>query len=151
MELEKLINNDIKQAMLSRDSRKLDALRAVKAALLLAKTGKDVHGGEIPEEMEMQLLQRLVKQRRESAEIYISGNRKDLADEELYQLGIIEQYLPKQLSEEEIRIAVGQVITSLGAKGAKDMGRVMGTAVKQLAGKADNKAISAIVRELLHA
>ncbi len=150
MELEKIINNDIKQAMLSRDARKLDALRAIKAALLLAKTGKDLHGREIPEEMEMQLLQRLVKQRRESAEIYITGNRKDLADEELYQLSIIEQYLPKQLSEDEIRIAVRQVITDLGATGVKDIGRVMGTAVKQLAGKADNKTISVIVKELLN-
>jgi len=150
MELEKLINNDIKQAMLSRDSKKLEALRAIKAALLLAKTGKEIHGGEIPEEVEMQILKRLVKQRRESAEIYITGNRKDLADEELYQLSIIEQYLPKQLSEEEIRIAIHQVITDLGATGVKDMGKVMGTAVKQLAGKADNKTISAIVKELLN-
>lgn len=149
MELEKIINNDIKEAMLARDARKLDALRAIKAALLLAKTGKDIHGGEIPETVELQLLQKLVKQRKETAEIYIQSGRKDMADEELYQASIIEQYLPKQLSREEISIAVQQIIDDLKAAGPKDLGRVMGVAVKQLAGKADGKEIAAIVRELL--
>ena len=149
MELEKVINNDIKEAMLAKDARKLESLRAIKAALLLAKTGKDIHGGEIPETIELQLLQKLVKQRRESAEIYTQGGRKDMADEELYQASIIEQYLPKQFSHEEISIAVQQIIDDLRATGPKDLGRVIGVAVKQLAGKADGKEIAAIVKELL--
>ena len=149
MELEKVINSDIKDAMLAKDMRKLEALRAIKAALLLAKTGKDIHGGEIPEQVEMQLLQKLVKQRKESAEIYLAGGRKELADEELYQASVIEEYLPKQLSDEEISIAVRQIINDTGASGISDLGKVMGVAVKQLAGKADNKKVSAIVKELL--
>jgi len=148
MELEKLINEDLKQAMLAKDSKKLEALRAIKAALLLEKTKG--HGtGEIPESIEMQLLQRLVKQRRESAEVYLNGGRKDLAEEELYQAGIIEKYLPKQLSEEEIRIAIEQIITDVGARDIKDLGKVMGVATQQLAGKADNKHIANMVRDLL--
>jgi uncharacterized protein len=149
MELEKMINEDIKQAMLARDTRKLQALRAIKAAVLLAKTEKDHSGPDIPEDVELRLLQRLVKQRRESAGIYSGSGRKDLAEEELYQAGIIEQYLPRQLSEEEIRIAVEQIINDLGATTIKDMGKVMGVATKQLAGKADNKVISGLVKELL--
>jgi hypothetical protein len=149
MELEKVINNDIKEAMLARDARKLEALRAIKAALLLAKTGKEIHGGDIPETMELQLLQKLVKQRKESAEIYLSSGRTDMADEELFQAGIIEKYLPKQLSRDEIVIAVQQVIDDLKATGPKDLGKVMGVVVKQLAGKADGKEIAAIVKDLL--
>lgn len=102
MSLEILINNDIKQAMLAKDTRKLEALRAIKAALLLEKTGKDISGGEIPAEVEVKTLQRLIKQRKEAANIYTEKGRQDLADEELYQLAIIEKYLPKQLSEVEI-------------------------------------------------
>jgi uncharacterized protein YqeY len=151
MDLEKTINNDIKETMLARDHRKLEALRGIKAALLLIKTSKEVGGGAIPEEMEMKMLQKLVKQRKESAEIYQSQGREDLAGEELYQAGIIEQYLPKQLSGEEIRIAIQQIITVVGATGPKDLGKVMGLASKQLAGKADNKIISAIVKEILGA
>lgn len=149
MELERQINSDIKEAILRKDSKKLEALRAIKAALLIIKTGKDVHGGEIPEELEMQVLQKLVKQRKESAEIYISGGRKELAEVELFQARIIEQYLPKQLSDEEISIALQQIISDVGAQGMADFGKVMGAAVKQLAGKADNKKVSAILKELL--
>ena len=149
MELEKMINEDIKQAMLTKDSRKLEALRAIKAALLLEKTSKDHSSGEIPESVEMSLLQKLVKQRKESAKVYVDGGRKDLADEELFQARIIEKYLPKQLSEEEIRIAVEQIVADLGAKDVKDLGKVMGVATKQLAGKADNKLIAGIVRDIL--
>lgn len=149
MELERMINEDIKEAMLAKDQRKLQALRAIKAALLLEKTGKDHSSGEIPESVEMKMLQKLVKQRKESAKVYIEGGRKDLADEELYQAGIIEKYLPKQLSKEEIKIAVEQIITDVGAKDVKDLGKVMGVASKQLAGKADNKLIASVVREIL--
>jgi len=110
MELEILINNDIKQAMLAKDREKLEALRAIKAALLLAKTGKDLSSGEIPEGVELKMLQKLVKQRRESAEIYISQGRQDLADQEIFQATIIEKYLPQQMSEEDIKAIIVDII-----------------------------------------
>ncbi len=149
MELEKLINEDIKQAMLSKDKGKLEALRAIKAALLLEKTGKDVTSGEIPNEVELKMLQKLVKQRRESAEVYLAQNRPDLAEPELFQASIIEKYLPDQMSEDEIRAIVQQIITRTGAQGIRDMGKVMGMASKELAGKADNKSVAEIIRQLL--
>ncbi len=149
MSLAEKINSDIKSAMLAKDKRKLEALRAIKAGLLLAKTGKDVSSGEIPESVEMQLLQKLVKQRKESAEIYKAQNRSELADEELYQAGIIETYLPQQMSAGEISAAVKEIVEQTGASGMKDMGKVMGAATKKLAGKADNKTISTIVKDLL--
>jgi uncharacterized protein len=149
MSLEIQINNDIKQAMLAKDSRKLNALRAIKAALLLEKTGKDVSSGEIPESVELKLLQKLVKQRRESATIYVAQNRADLAEEEDFQAAIIEKYLPEQLSEEQIKAIVAAIITETGATSVKDMGKVMGAATKKVAGKADNQLISRIVKELL--
>jgi hypothetical protein len=150
MELEKLINDDIKQTMLARDSRKLEALRAIKAALLLEKTGKDLSwNGEIPEEVELKLLQKLVKMRRESAELYKSQNRLDLAEEELFQAEIIEKYLPAQMDEAEAENIIRAIIGETGAQSIKDMGKVMGMATKKLAGKADNKTISEIVKRLL--
>ncbi len=149
MKLELKINEDIKQAMRSKDSRKLNALRAIKAALLLEKTGKDVSSGEIPESVELKMLQKLVKQRRESAAIYQEKGRNDMAEEENYQASIIEKYLPEQMSEDEIKAMVEQIIAETGASGMKDMGKVMGTASKQAAGKADNKMISNIVKDLL--
>jgi uncharacterized protein YqeY len=149
MSLAESINNDIKAAMLARDARKLEALRAIKAALLLAKTGKDVSSGEIPKEVEMTLLQKLVKQRRESAEIYRSQNRPDLAETEEFQASIIETYLPEQIQEEELEGIIGQIIEKTGASSMKDMGKVMGIATKDLAGKADNKLIAGIVKKLL--
>lgn len=149
MSLSEKINNDIKQTMLARDRRKLEALRAIKAGLLLAKTGKDVSSGEIPESVELQLLQKLVKQRKESAEIYKQQNREDLADEELFQASIIETYLPKQMSDEEITEEVKKIVAETGANSMKDMGKVMGMASKKLAGKADNKKISNIVKSIL--
>ena len=149
MELEKLINNDIKDAMRAKDKRKLEALRAIKAALLLAKTGKDVADGEIPESVEISLLQKLVKQRKESATIYREQNRIEMAEEEEYQAGIIEKYLPEQMSQEEIETVVKRIVAETGASSMKDMGRVMGMASKELAGKADNKLISTIVKGLL--
>jgi len=149
MSLEIQINNDIKQAMLARDKRKLEALRAIKAGLLLEKTGKDVSGGEIPESVEMKLLQKLVKQRKESAAIYRDKDRIEMAEEEEYQAAIIEKYLPEQMAEEEIESIIQQIIEETGAATMKDMGRVMGMAAKQLAGKADNKLISGIVKQKL--
>lgn len=149
MSLEIQINNDIKLAMLARDKRKLDALRAIKAGLLLAKTGKDTSGAEIPETVELKLLQILVKQRKESAAIYREKDRLEMAEEEEYQAAIIEKYLPEQLSEKDIEEVIQQVIEETGASTMKDMGRVMGTVTKQLAGKADNRLISQIVKQKL--
>ena len=149
MGLEILINEDIKQAMITKDKAKLEALRAIKAALLLEKTGKDVTGGIIPETVELKLLQRLVKQRRESADIYIAKGRPDLAEPEIFQASIIEKYLPEQLSDEDITAIVAKVIAETGATSVKDMGKVMGMATKLVAGKADNKMISEIIKKLL--
>ena len=149
MSLEITINDDIKQAMLASDKRKLNALRAIKAALLLEKTGTDVSGSEVPESVELKLLQKLVKQRKESAILYKEQNRADLAEEEEFQSSIIEKYLPEQISENEILELVKKIISETGANTMKDMGRVMGMASKQLAGKADNKTVSGIVKDLL--
>jgi len=149
MELEKLINEDIKQAMINKDKDKLEALRSIKAALLLEKTGKDVSGGVIPDSVELKMLQRLVKQRRESAEIYKAQGRPDLAEPEIFQASIIEKYLPEQMSEDDLLAIVQKVITDTGASSSKDMGKVMGIASKLVAGKADNKMISEIIKKLL--
>lgn len=148
MELEKLINEDIKNAMLSRDAEKLEALRAIKAALLLEKT-KEGTTGEIPESVELSLLQKLVKQRRESADIYSAAHREDLAKKERFEASIIEKYLPQQFSEEEITEKIRQIIAQTGASSIKDMGKVMGLASKEMAGKADNKKVSEVVKRLL--
>jgi uncharacterized protein YqeY len=149
MELEILINEDIKQAMISKDKEKLEALRAIKAALLLEKTGKDVSSGIIPETVELKMLQRLVKQRRESAEVFKAQGRPDLAEVEIFQAAIIEKYLPEQMSDDEVIAIVKKVIADTGATGIKDMGKVMGLASKLVAGKADNKLISEIIKKLL--
>jgi uncharacterized protein YqeY len=149
MSLAEQINNDIKQAMLAKDKRKLEALRAIKAGLLLLKTGKDTSSGEIPESVEMQLLQKLVKQRREAAEIYATQGRTDLVEEETFQAEIIEEYLPKQMDDEELKKVISELIAEIGATSVKEMGKVMGMASKKLAGKADNKKISGIIKELL--
>lgn len=148
MTLEDKINSDIKEAMLAKDKAKLEALRAVKAAVLLVKTSKP-QGEEITPEEEIQTLQRLVKQRKEASQTYKEQNREDLYKEEIFQLEIIEKYLPKQLSEEEIRETLKTIISSLGATSQKDMGKVMQTAQKTFAGQADNKIVSQIVKELL--
>jgi uncharacterized protein len=148
MELEKLINDEIKTTMLARDSKKLDALRAIKAALLLEKT-KEGTTGEIPDTIEIKLLQKLVKQRRESAEIYKQANREDLAENDLFEASIIETFLPKQLSEDKVKEIILRIIKETAASSMKDMGKVMGLASGELSGQADNKLISAIVKELL--
>jgi len=149
MGLEKLINNDIKDAMFQKDKEKLNALRAIKAALLLEKTGKDISGGEIPESVELKVLQKLVKQRKEASTIYRENERLDLAKDEEYQAQIIENYLPEQMEETEIETVVKQIIVDVGATNMKDMGRVMGMVTKRLAGRADNGVVSKIVRNLL--
>ncbi|HNX08069.1 MAG TPA: GatB/YqeY domain-containing protein [Bacteroidales bacterium] len=147
MSLELKINEDIKQAMLAKNKDLLEALRAVKSALLLANTEKaDV---VVNEEAEIKILQKLVKQRRETAEIYTSQNRRDLADIENFQADVIQKYLPEQMGEEELTAIIKAIITETGASSIKDMGRVMGAAAKKLAGKADNKAISEKVKLLL--
>lgn len=147
MSLEEIINEDLKKAMLARDHEKLNALRAVKAAILLLKTEKNA--GEIIPEIEMKLLQRLVKQRKESAEIYKTQNREDLYAEEIAQMKVLETYLPAQLSNEEIEKTVKQLMEEHEINSMKDMGKLMGLTTKALAGKADNKVISEIVRSLL--
>jgi hypothetical protein len=148
MSLVENVNADIKAAMLAKEKDKLEALRAVKSALLLAQTEKG-GTGEVSEDNEIKMLQKLVKQRRETAEIYINQNRKELADIEIFQADIIQQYLPKQMDISEIKEIVKAIITEVGATSIKDMGKVMGAASKQLAGKADSKTISEIVKEVL--
>jgi len=149
MELENKINADIKKAMIAKETQKLEALRAVKAALLLAKTSKDADGGELSEVTGLKLIQKLIKQRQESAEIYKSNGRNDLAQQELFQASVIEVYLPKQLGEDKIREGLMRIIKETGADSANDMGRVMGIASKEFAGKADNKMVADLVKHLL--
>lgn len=149
MELEKLINEDIKQAMLQKDIEKLEALRSIKAALLLEKTGKDVSSGPIPESVELKLLQRLVKQRKESAAIFEAQNRPELVKTELFQASIIEKYLPGQLSEKEVIEIINKAITSTGASSIKDMGKVMGIANTEIAGRAESKVVADLIKKIL--
>ncbi len=145
MALEEKINSDIKTAMLAKDAARLEALRAVKSAILLLKTSPEGY----TDDTEIKALQKMVKQRKETAEIYVTQSRKDLADVELFQAGVIEAYLPRQMSEEEIKAEIAKIISSVGASSPADMGKVMGVASKQLAGKADGKIISIVVKELL--
>jgi uncharacterized protein YqeY len=149
MSLFNTINDDIKKAMLAKEAMKLEALRAVKSALLLARTEK-AGQEDLSEDTEMKVLQKLVKQRKESADIYIQQNRSDLAQVELDQANVIEAYLPKQLGKEELENALKEIITQVGAVGTADMGKVMGLATKQLAGKAEGRLISQLVKELLN-
>ncbi len=149
MELEKLINEDLKKAMLAKDMRRLNAIRAIKAALLLEKTGKDVSSGIIPETVEIKLLQKLVKQRKESSAIYRDQNRNDLAEEEDFQASIIENYLPAKISDDELRQIVAAAIAQSGASGIKDMGKVMGIVSAKVAGRAENQVVASLVKSLL--
>ncbi len=148
MSLITTIDQDIKTAMLAKQADRLRALRAIKSALLIALTEKGAGEG-LTEEAEIKVLQRLVKQRKESAEIYQAQNRPDLQQIEEEELAFIEAYLPKQLSREDIEAAIKQVIASVGASSVKDMGKVMGAANKELAGKADGRTISEVVKQLL--
>lgn len=147
MSLIDTISSDIMAAMKAREMEKLEALRGIKSALLLANTAEG--NKEITAEDELKILQKLVKQRRESAAIYKEQNRMDLYEPEMKQADFIEAYLPAQMSEDDIRKVVADVIAQTGATSIKDMGKVMGMASKQLAGKADNSLVSKIVKELL--
>jgi len=149
MTLFEQVSEDIKKAMLAKDKVALDALRGIKKEFLEAKTAKG-GDGELHDDKALQILQKLVKQRKESAEMYSAANRPELAEEELAQCKIIEQYLPAMLSEEELAEALKAIIAQVGAAGPQDMGKVMGVATKQLAGKAEGKAINLKVRELLN-
>ena len=142
------VSEDIKKAMLAKDKVALDALRGIKKEFLEAKTAKG-GDGELHDDKALQILQKMVKQRKESAQMYIDANRPELAEEELAQCKIIERYLPAMLSEEELTAALKEIIAQVGATGPQDMGKVMGVATKQLAGKAEGKAINLKVRELL--
>lgn len=142
------ISGDIKSAMLARDRVRLETLRGIKKEFIEAKTAKG-SDGELADDTAMKILVKMVKQRKESANIYSEQNRPDLAEPELAEAAIIEEYLPKQMSEEELTAALKEIIATTGATSAKEMGKVMGVASKQLAGKADGKAISAKVKELL--
>ena len=148
MNLEQRIMPELKAAMLAKDEKTMRSLRAIKAAIIVAKTAEGA-GGELKEDEETRLLQKLVKQRRDSLEIFRQQNREDLALKEQEEIEVIERFLPKQLSADELREEVRQVIAETGAISPADMGKVMGAANKKLSGKADGKTISAVVKELL--
>jgi uncharacterized protein YqeY len=148
MSLEQKITSELKAAMLAKDEKTLRSLRAIKAAILLAKTSEGA-GGEIKEEDEIKLLQKLVKQRKDSLEIYEQQKRDDLAQKEREEIEVIEKFLPKQLSADEVKEILQKIVADTGASSPADMGKVMGVATKQLAGKADGKMIASLVKELL--
>ncbi len=149
MSLFDIISNDIKSAMLAKDRVKLDALRGIKKEFLEAKTAKGGNG-ELTDDAALKILAKMVKQRRESAAIYKEQNRPELAEGELAEAAVIEEYMPKQLTEEELAAELQAIITEVGASGPQDMGKVMGVASKRLAGRADGRAISNKVKELLN-
>jgi uncharacterized protein YqeY len=148
MSLEQIVNDKLKSAMLAKDEKGLRGLRAIKAAIIVAKTAEGA-GGKILEADEIKLLQKLVKQRKDSLEIYQQQNRPELAQKEQEEIEVIEAFLPKQLGENELKEILKKIIAETGAASAADMGKVMGAATKQLSGKADGKTISAMVKLLL--
>ena len=148
MSLEEKIMTDLKAAMLAKDEISLRSLRAIKAAILNAKTAEGA-GGILKEEDETKLLQKLVKQRRDSLEIFEQQNRDDLAKKEREEIGIIEKFLPAQLGNEELKQIISGIIKEAGASSPSDMGKIMGLANKQLTGKAEGRTIASIVKELL--
>jgi uncharacterized protein len=148
MSLEEKVMADMKEAMKSKDEAGLRSLRAIKAEIIKTKTDPG-NGGVVSPELELKLLQKLVKSRRDSLDIFTQQNRPDLAQKEQEEIAIIEKFLPKQLSEDEIKARVAAVIAEVGATGPQDMGKVMGAVTKQLAGQADGKVVSAVVKELL--
>ncbi len=148
MDLFEKISADIKSAMLAKDKVRLETLRGIKKEFLEAKTAKG-GDGSLSDEVATKILVKMVKQRKESASIYASQNRADLSESELAEAAVIEEYLPKQLSEEELTAELQKIIAEVGATSAKEMGKVMGIASKVLAGRAEGKAISAKVKELL--
>ncbi|MFN3272363.1 MAG: GatB/YqeY domain-containing protein [Cloacibacterium caeni] len=147
MSLELTINEAIKNAMREKDKVALDSLRAVKSQILLLKT--EAKGADVSAEQEIAILQRMIKQRKDSYEQFVAQNRNDLAEVELAQMKVIEQFLPAQLSAEELEAEIKKIITEVGAESLKDLGKVMGTASKALAGKSDGKSISEMVKKLL--
>ena len=149
MSLEQKVMADLKTAMLAKDEKSLRSLRAIKAAIIIAKTAEG-SGGEIKENEEIKLLQKLVKQRKDSLEIYEKQGREDLASKEKEEIEVIEKFLPKQMDEAELKTVIAKIIEETGASSPADMGKVMGAANKQLGGKADGKTISGIVKELLN-
>ena len=148
MGLEEKVMADLKTAMLAKDEKSLRSLRAIKAAIINLKTSEGF-SGEIRNDDEIKLLQKLVKQRKESLEIYEKQNRKDLADKEKEEIDVIEKFLPKQMSEEELKVVIASIVKETGATTQADMGKVMVMANKQLAGKADGKTIAAVVKGIL--
>lgn len=148
MSLETNVMSQMKEAMKNKEEGALRALRAIKAEIIKAKTEPGANGN-VDEAGELKLLQRMAKQRKESIETFENNNRKDLAEKEKEELDIIEKFLPKQLTEDELKNELSAIIAQLGVSSPSDMGKVMGIATKQLAGKADGKAISAMVKSLL--
>ncbi|MDE6247540.1 MAG: GatB/YqeY domain-containing protein [Muribaculaceae bacterium] len=142
------ISDDIKKAMLARDKVRLEALRGIKKEFIEAKTAKGANG-ELSDDTALKIMMKMVKQRKESAEIYTNNSRPELAENELAEAAVIEEYLPKQLSAEELEKELTAIIAEVGASGPQDMGKVMGAATKRLQGKAEGRAISAMVKELL--
>ncbi len=145
MGIEEKINADVKASMLAKDSKRLEAVRALKSVILLLKTSPE----GLSEDSAMKAIQKEYKKRKETAEIYIQQNRQDLADDEIAQAKVMEEYLPKQLSEDEIRAEVKKAIDQTGASSGADMGKVMGAVNKVIAGRADGKLVSQIVKEML--
>jgi uncharacterized protein len=145
MNAEERVNAEIKAAMLAKDQKRLEALRAIKSAILLLKTSPEGYS----DESVSKTIQKEVKKRKESAEIYRAQNRPDLEEVELFQAKVMEEYLPKQMSESELRDALRRIIETAGAKGPGDIGKVMGAASKAFAGKADNRMVSTLAKELL--
>lgn len=143
------VSEDIKKAMLAREKVRLEALRGAKKEFLEAKTAKGANG-ELSDEAATKILVKMVKQRKESAKIYTENNRQELADNELAEAAVLEEYLPKQLSAEELEKEIAAIISETGATGPKDMGKVMGVATKRLAGRAEGRAISEMVKTLLN-
>lgn len=148
MNLFETINEEIKKAMLAKDKERLEALRGIKKEFLEAKTAKGANN-ELSDETALVILQKMAKQRRDSADIYLSQNRPDLAEIELAQLNVIQEFLPRQMTPDELEEAVKKIIADVGATSMKDMGKVMGVATKQLAGKAEGRLISETVKKLL--
>ncbi|MDY5824207.1 MAG: GatB/YqeY domain-containing protein [Candidatus Coprenecus sp.] len=148
-QLENQIQSDIKAAMIAKDAVALTSIRAIKAAILLAKTSEGGAKESLEDEEVIKIIGKLVKQRKESAAIYSQQNREDLAQNELAEAKVMEKYLPKSLSEEEVEAAVKEIIAQIGASSMADMGKVMGVATKKLAGAADGRVISTIVKKLL--
>jgi len=147
MSLEQKVMEEMKGAMRAKDEAALRTLRAIKAAILIEKTSGS--GGEITEADETKMLQKMAKQRRDSLDIFVQQNREDLAAKEREELAIIERFLPAQMSAEELQVVIKEIIAQTGASSPADMGKVMGVATKQLAGKADGKLISETVKQLL--